>query len=106
LPGRWLAEEIQGGRVVDRLQTVLEIAADGGVAGSGGCNRFAGRATISGDGIVFGRMAATTMGCAPARWIRGQVPGVRRASGRGVSIRSGELVLLDAEARPLVLGRM
>ena len=31
--GRWLAEDISGGGVIDNLQTVLEIAADGTVAG-------------------------------------------------------------------------
>ena len=64
--GRWLAEDIRGGGVIDRLQTVLEIAEDGTITGTGGCNRMSGKATISDDGIVFGPIAATSMACTPA----------------------------------------
>ena len=64
--GRWLAEDIGGAGVIDDLQSVLELAADGTVGGSGGCNRMAGTATIDGDSIAFGPLAATKMACAPA----------------------------------------
>lgn len=66
LAGRWLAEDIRGGGVIDNLQTVLEIAADGSFSGSGGCNRMKGNSTISGDEITFGPIASTMMACAPA----------------------------------------
>lgn len=64
--GRWLAEDIMGGGVIDRLQTVLELGADGTVSGTGGCNRMNGRATISGSSIAFGNIASTMMACTPA----------------------------------------
>ncbi|OHV83817.1 YbaY family lipoprotein [Rhizobium sp. LCM 4573] len=64
--GRWLAEDIRGRGVIDNLQTVLEIAEDGKVSGSGGCNRMSGMATIAGDDIAFGPIASTKMACAPA----------------------------------------
>lgn len=64
--GRWLAEDIRGGGVIDRLQTVLEIAADGTVSGTGGCNRMAGKATISNDKLAFSPLASTNMACTPA----------------------------------------
>ncbi|MGB3815986.1 MAG: YbaY family lipoprotein [Shinella sp.] len=64
--GSWLAEDIGGGGVIDRLQTVLELAEDGAVSGTGGCNRMSGRATISGENIAFGPIAATNMACTPA----------------------------------------
>jgi len=38
--GSWLAEDIGGGGAIDRLQTTLEITADGKAFGSGGCNRY------------------------------------------------------------------
>lgn len=66
LAGRWLAEDIRGGGVIDNLQTVLEIAADGSVSGSGGCNSMRGQSAISGDRIAFGSIASTLMGCEPA----------------------------------------
>lgn len=64
--GRWLAEDIGGGGVVDRIQTVLDIAGDGRVTGSGGCNRIAGQARIEGAAIAFSQMASTRMACPPA----------------------------------------
>lgn len=64
--GRWLAEDILGGGVIDNVQTVLEIGADGKVTGSSGCNRITGTAKIAGDSIAFGPVAATRMACLPA----------------------------------------
>ena len=64
--GRWLAEDIRGRGVIDNLQTVLEIAEDGKVSGSGGCNRMSGMATLTGEEITFGPIASTKMACAPA----------------------------------------
>jgi len=65
--GRWLAEDIGGRGVLDRAQSTLEIAADGGVAGSGGCNRFFGQAKFDGVMIAFGQLGSTQMACAPAQ---------------------------------------
>lgn len=64
--GRWLAEDIRGGGVIDRIQTVLDIAADGRVTGSGGCNRIVGQARIEGAAIGFSQMASTRMACPQA----------------------------------------
>ncbi len=64
--GTWLAEDIAGGGVIDRAQTTLTIAADGTVSGSGGCNRYHGKAVVSGAAIQFGPLAATRMACSPA----------------------------------------
>jgi putative lipoprotein len=64
--GRWLAEDIRGGGVIDNLQTVLEIGASGTVGGKGGCNGIGGTATIKGTTISFGNIVSTQMACAPA----------------------------------------
>jgi len=64
--GSWLAEDINGGGVIDRLQTTLTLGADGKVTGTGGCNRYMGTVTIKGDAITFGTMAGTRMACTPA----------------------------------------
>lgn len=66
LPGKWLAEDIDGGGVIDRLQTTLEVSADGKVTGMGGCNRYAGSANIDGNAIKFLPMGSTRMACSPA----------------------------------------
>ncbi len=64
--GKWLAEDIDGGGVIDRLQTTLEIRDDGIVTGMGGCNRYAGSANIDGNAIKFLPMASTRMACSAA----------------------------------------
>jgi heat shock protein HslJ len=66
LPGKWLVEDIDGGGVIDRLQTTLEVSADGKVTGMGGCNRYAGSANIDGSAIKFLPMGSTRMACSPA----------------------------------------
>lgn len=66
LTGKWLAEDIDGGGVIDRLQTTLEIRDDGIVTGTGGCNRYAGSATVDGNTIKFLPMASTRMACSTA----------------------------------------
>jgi heat shock protein HslJ len=64
--GKWLAEDIDGGGVIDRLQTTLDIRDDGIVTGTGGCNRYAGSATVDGNTIKFLPMASTRMACSTA----------------------------------------
>jgi len=64
--GKWLAEDIDGGGVIDRLQTTLEIHDDGIVTGMGGCNRYAGSANFDGAAIKFLPMASTRMACSAA----------------------------------------
>lgn len=64
--GKWLAEDIDGGGVIDRLQTTLEIRDDGIVTGMGGCNRYAGSATFDTTTIKFLPMASTRMACSAA----------------------------------------
>ena len=64
--GKWLAEDIDGGGVIDRLQTTLEIRDDGIVTGMGGCNRYAGSVTVCGNTIKFLPMASTRMACSAA----------------------------------------
>ncbi|WP_244432758.1 MULTISPECIES: META domain-containing protein [unclassified Afipia] len=64
--GKWRAEDIDGGGVIDRLQTTLEIGDDGMVTGMGGCNRYAGSAKFDATTIKFLPMASTRMACSPA----------------------------------------
>ncbi|WP_367272353.1 META domain-containing protein [Phreatobacter sp.] len=103
--GRWLAENIDGGGVIDRLQTVLEIAEDGAVSGSGGCNRMAGRATIAGDLISFGAIASTNMACVPAAMNQEQkfFAALRRVQRWSFHAAMQKLTLLDADGRSAVV---
>jgi putative lipoprotein len=64
--GRWRAEAIRNRGVPADFQAVLEIAPDGVVSGSGGCNRISGKATTEGAYMSFGPIVATKMSCDPA----------------------------------------
>lgn len=64
--GKWLAEDIRGGGVIDNARTMIEITTDGRVSGSGGCNRIGGGAMVKGSNLRFSRMISTRMACAPA----------------------------------------
>lgn len=62
----WLAEDIGGAGVVDRVRTVIAIGAGGDVTGSGGCNLLNGTAQINGISLAFGTIATTRKLCPPA----------------------------------------
>ena len=67
LVGRvWLAEDIGGGGVVDKVQSTVSFETGGKVTGSGGCNRMFGAAKVDGNSLTFGDIGTTRMACAPA----------------------------------------
>jgi heat shock protein HslJ len=62
----WLAEDIDGGGVVDRVQSTLTFDAGQKVAGRAGCNRYFGSFQQSGDAVEIKPGGATRMACPPA----------------------------------------
>lgn len=62
--GRWRAETIRNRGVMGKPESVLEIAEDGKVSGTAGCNRIMGQMTVSGAHINFSPMSTTRMLCA------------------------------------------
>jgi putative lipoprotein len=103
--GRWLLEDLRGAGVMDRLQSVLEIATDGRVSGSGGCNRMSGSATIDGARISFSPLAATRMACTPAAMDQesrflAALGEVRRWE---INQRHRKLALLSSDGQPLLV---
>lgn len=59
----WLADDIGGRGVVDRVQSTLEFTEPGRIGGLAGCNRYFGPVTVEGDRISFGNLASTRMMC-------------------------------------------
>jgi putative lipoprotein len=107
--GRWLAEDIRGGGVIDYLQSVLEIAGDGGISGTGGCNRIMGRARIDGAAITLGPLATTRMACSPAVMDQERkfLSALEAARSWRIDAARSKLVLLGAGGETLVvLARM
>lgn len=105
LTGRWLAEDIGGMGVLDRVESVLELAADGGVTGSGGCNHMRGTATLGRADIRFGPLAATRRACVPAVGDQEARFFAALAASRHWQLDEarGKLRLLDGQGRPLML---
>jgi putative lipoprotein len=102
--GRWLAEDIGGKGVLDRIQSVLDLAGDGTVTGSGGCNHLTGKASVDGTGLRFGPLAATRRACIPAVGEQEARFFAALAATRGWQLDAarGKLVLLDAQGQPLM----
>lgn len=102
--GKWLAEDIRGGGVIDFAQTTLQIEPDGRISGHGGCNRYGGRAQIEGSSISFGPMISTKMACAPALMDQEQKFHAALASAARFRLdpRQGKLFLLDAGGRSIL----
>jgi len=107
--GRWLAEDIRGGGVIDYLQTVLVIAPDGKVSGSGGCNSMGGSATIRGKSIRFGQIVSTMKACTPAAMNQERkfFDALKQVRTWRVDEPRQKLILGDGRGRPmLVLSKM
>lgn len=92
----WVAEDIAGRGVVDRLRTELTLTAEGRVHGTGGCNRFAGGYTLDGPRLRFGAMAMTNMACAPAAMDQEQRFMAALAEVQGWRVANGILHLTGA----------
>lgn len=104
LVGRWHAESIRRRGVVANVRTVIDIAADGRVTGSGGCNRISGGMTIEEAHISFGPLISTEMACAPT--IMNQERDFLSALGDARLWRIDEqrdrLILVDAHGRTVL----
>jgi heat shock protein HslJ len=93
--GRWLVTAIAGNANAGPT-TTFELAADGAVAGKGGCNSYFGSATIDGDAISFGPLGATQMACAPELMDREAAFFAALESVVAWRAAEDQLVLLDA----------
>ncbi|MBR0682792.1 META domain-containing protein [Roseomonas eburnea] len=98
----WIAEDIGGRGVVDRLRTEITFGAEGRAFGSGGCNRFTGGYTLEGERLHFGPMASTNMACTPAAMDQEARFHAALAEIRGYRIENALLHLLDERGDALV----
>lgn len=104
--GEWVVEDIGGGGVIDSSQITIAAERSGQISGSGGCNRYFGPLTISGEGIAFGQIGATMMACGEALMAQEQ----RFFSALAAAARfdldpTGALLLIAADGRVLVRAR-
>jgi len=99
----WLAEDVDGGGVIDNAQTTLTINADGSANGSGGCNRFMTSATIDGSKLSFKPAAATRMMCPPALMDQEQkfFSALERTRSYAIDADTGKLLLHDEAGKTI-----
>ncbi len=100
----WLAEDIAGRGVMDKLQSTLMFQADDRVSGTGGCNRFFGEVSIVADDITIGPLGGTRMACEPAIMEQEQrfLETLERASVVRLDEKQKQLSMDDAGGREIL----
>jgi putative lipoprotein len=102
LPGTtWLAEDLGGRGVLDRVLTTLTFERDSMVVGSAGCNRYSAPAELDGAGLRFGQAAATRRACPPAVMDQEQRFFAALDETRRYRREGSKLWLLDEQGRPV-----
>ena len=95
----WVAEDIDGGGVVDRVQSTLLFDAGQKVAGRAACNRYFGTFQQSGDMVEIRPGGTTRMAC-PAAVMEQEDRFLAALSTVKEARREGDkLVLLDSDGR-------
>lgn len=64
--GAWQIEDIGELGIIDGSNISITFDPDGGASGRTGCNRFTGVYMLDGEGLAFGQMGVTMMGCPEA----------------------------------------
>jgi len=59
----WRVEGIAGEPVPEDIEVTIGFLEEDRIAGSGGCNRFMGGYTLTGEGLSIGQVASTMMAC-------------------------------------------
>lgn len=101
---RWVAESIGSAGVIDRVQSRLEVLAEGRIAGNSGCNAFGGAGVLSNGAVKVGPLATTRKACPPA--IMDQEQKFLAALGKAVRYEATSggrmMILRDANGAELV----
>jgi heat shock protein HslJ len=66
----WVVEDIAGTGLIDSSRVTMAFGRDGGLYGTGGCNRYTGGIEIGGEAVTVGPVAATMMACAEALMVQ------------------------------------
>lgn len=92
LPGTtWQIEDIDKAGIVDRSMITLQFSMDGGVAGSGGCNRYFGGVSLQSDQLSFSQLGSAPQDSASETRLRFNCEGVGTVEVRFVGAETLEL---------------
>lgn len=103
LQGKWQLESLNGAPAASEVKTTLELGTDGNIHGSGGCNRYTGKAEITDRSITFSPLAATRMACQPVAMEQEQKFFTAMATVKNWQIEDGKLALRNADGDPTLL---
>lgn len=99
--GTWVAEDVDGGGMVDGARVSIAFGADRASSRSG-CNNFTGSYAQSGSRLTFGPLAGTRMMCPPALMtLEGKVLAILGSTRTYRSDASGALVVTAADGRTI-----
>lgn len=99
----WRVLELNGKSANPEVTSTLAFGADGAVNGNGGCNTFRGSVDIAGTTMKFGHLASTMMACEGAKSGQDALFHAALSQTAAYSVRNGELTLVDAKGKAVVL---
>ncbi len=100
--GNWIAERIQGHKIKGKTQSTLDIAEDGKISGTGGCNRYMGGMEITGNTVKVSPVGATMMACAPKMMEQDAKFHAALRLVTNWKIKRNHLILIDAKDREVL----
>jgi putative lipoprotein len=98
----WLAEDIQGGGVIDGAQSTITFESATKVTGSGACNRLFAAVRISGGTLAFSGIGTTRKACPPAVMDQEQKFLAALSATRTFRLTEHRMQLYDADGSELV----
>jgi putative lipoprotein len=97
----WLAEDIDGGGVIDNAQSTLVFGTDGRISGRAGCNQYGGNVKLNGASLIVDQVYSTKMACS-AEALMDQENRFLQAlqATRSYRMDGPKLVLVDSSGTP------
>lgn len=96
----WLAEDIDGGGVIDDAQSTLVFGTDGRVSGRAGCNQYGGAVTVKGASMIVDQVFSTKMACTAPALMNQETRFLNALQAtRSYRVEGTKLVLVDGEGK-------
>lgn len=106
LRAEWRVEDIAARGIPDGAEITIDFAADGRIAGRGGCNRYNGAYRLQGTALTIGPLAMTRMACVPALMeVEQRFASALAQVGAARIDDSGALILSDATGAAVITAR-
>lgn len=98
----WSLRELDGVEVPDAGRPTFKVKPDGTVSGHSGCNRYFGKAEMTGSAISFGGIGSTFMACAPEIMEQERKLFDALSKVKAFRIENGALIFADAAGKDVL----